>query len=341
MPTTITKKFYGEGAVLIDPSSVVLEDFTATFGVKRLDTDGVVVAAGTAMTRESTGVYSYDITDPAPNLKYEYWVKFVVGGDTFYSGAEIDGYEQLPGYTLKEMIDELGIMLNELNQAGDEPFEYTPAMGVSLLNRAQDQVMTLVPAAYFTGLHVVDESVTLGATDKEFDLTQLDHDVFHTPKGLMGVRVNSEYFARLISFQEFLELKHHNITIAETEPICYVRGNFVYVEPTTTSSTADVYYLRAPVEMELDSTGDHDEDVSCELPREVQDVILDMAASRGYKIGKDFNRAALSYDAAMVGIEAITGRMKSTDSITAAYLRNLGTPPFGHGIGFDLMRGPL
>ncbi len=116
MGTTITKKFYGEGAVLIDPASVVLEDFTAEFGVKRLDTDAAVVDAGTAMTKVSTGIYTYTFDDPAPNLTYEYWVKFVVGSDTFYSGAEVDGYDTLPGYTLKEMLDELGIMLNELNR---------------------------------------------------------------------------------------------------------------------------------------------------------------------------------------------------------------------------------
>lgn len=341
MATTITKKFYGSGGVLMDPTSVVLEDFAAAFGVKRLDTDGVVVAAGTAMTKSSTGVYTYDITDPAPNMKYEYWVKFVVGGNTFYSGAQIDGYETVPGYTLREMLDELGIMLNELNQAGDEPFEYTPALGVNLLNRAQDKAMTLIPGAYFTGLHVVDEDVTLGTTDGDFSLTGLDYDVFHSPKGLMGVRVNDEYFARVISFSEFLELKHSRVTFQDADPVCYIRGDFVYVEPISTGNTVDVYYLRKPAEMALDADGNHDDDTSCELPREVQDIVIDFAATRGYKIGKDHARAALSYDAAMLGVEEITGRMKSTDSITAAFIRNLGTPPFAHGIGFDLMRGPL
>ncbi len=213
-------------------------------------------------------------------------------------------------------------------------------MGVNLLSRSQDNAMTLIPGSYFTGLHVLDEDVALG-TDGSFSLATLDYDVFHTPKGLMGVRVNGEYFARMISFSEFLELKHSRVTIQDAEPVCYIRGNFVYVEPYDTGDTVDVYYLRKPVEMALDSAGNHDDDVNCELPREVQDIIIDLAASRGYKIGKDFNRAALSYDAAKVGVEEITGRMKSTDSINAAYVRNLGTPPFAQGIGFDIMRGPV
>lgn len=69
--------------VLRDVTPIVLRDPTGAFGVKRTDTDAVVVAAGTALTRISTGVYEYVFTDPAPALTYDYWVEFVYNGDTF------------------------------------------------------------------------------------------------------------------------------------------------------------------------------------------------------------------------------------------------------------------
>ena len=82
MSTTITREFYVSG-VLTAPTSITLQDPTATFGVKRLDNDAVVVASGTAMTLVSTGVYTHTFDDPAYDLSYEYWVTIVYDGLTY------------------------------------------------------------------------------------------------------------------------------------------------------------------------------------------------------------------------------------------------------------------
>jgi len=58
--------------VLTDMDSVLLRDKDGTYGVKRNDTGEVVVAAGTAMTKESTGVYTHTFDDPALDLTYTY-----------------------------------------------------------------------------------------------------------------------------------------------------------------------------------------------------------------------------------------------------------------------------
>ncbi len=67
--------------VLTDPTSVKLSDSTSTFGVKRNDTDAVVVADDTTMTNESVGVYSHTFTDPANDLVYTYAVEIVYQGE--------------------------------------------------------------------------------------------------------------------------------------------------------------------------------------------------------------------------------------------------------------------
>lgn len=68
---------------LTDVTSVVLSDEGATYGVKRSDTDEVVVAAGTALEKIATGTYRYSFADPAANLDYEYWLEVVYNGATY------------------------------------------------------------------------------------------------------------------------------------------------------------------------------------------------------------------------------------------------------------------
>jgi len=50
MSITLLKYDFKVNGILIDPTSVVLSDPGGTYGVKRDDTDAVVVADGTAMT---------------------------------------------------------------------------------------------------------------------------------------------------------------------------------------------------------------------------------------------------------------------------------------------------
>jgi|GEM_PF-4215142 len=71
------------GGVLTDPTSVNLSDPTAAYGVKRDDTNAVIVAAGTAMTKASTGVYYYDFTEPALGLTYTAYLEVVYAGETY------------------------------------------------------------------------------------------------------------------------------------------------------------------------------------------------------------------------------------------------------------------
>lgn len=77
---TITFQHSVEGT-LTDVTSAALSDPTGTFGVKRDDTDAVVVADGTAMTHQSTGVYTYAFTDPGVAMTA--YVEYVYLGATY------------------------------------------------------------------------------------------------------------------------------------------------------------------------------------------------------------------------------------------------------------------
>ena len=86
--TTITiTRTDDTGHNLVLDALPVLSNGTATFGVKRLDNNEVVVPAGTEMTANVDGSYSYTFEDPAGGLSYLYSVQTELGGDTTWQGG--------------------------------------------------------------------------------------------------------------------------------------------------------------------------------------------------------------------------------------------------------------
>lgn len=85
---TFTHKVNG---TLTNATSAVLSDPTGTFGVKRNDTNAVVVADGAAMTNSTTGVYTYTFTEPAAGLTYTYYVEWVYAGLTHRAEFGVTG----------------------------------------------------------------------------------------------------------------------------------------------------------------------------------------------------------------------------------------------------------
>ena len=79
----IVRKTFKVDGVLTNVSSARLSDPTGTFGVKRNDTDAVVVADGTVMTLVSTGTYQYAFAD-SPGVAYTAYVEFVYQGATYH-----------------------------------------------------------------------------------------------------------------------------------------------------------------------------------------------------------------------------------------------------------------
>lgn len=89
--TIITETIRDGNGVLTDVDSIVFRDPTGAFGVRRTDTLAIVVAAGVALTHVSTGVYRYVITDPAPNINYQYWIRAEYLGEVYEFEKERSG----------------------------------------------------------------------------------------------------------------------------------------------------------------------------------------------------------------------------------------------------------
>ena len=83
MATVTIRETFSVDDVLTNMTTVKLSDPTAAYGVKRNDTDAVVVADATAMTNAAAGVYTYTFTSPADDLTFTAWVEWVYGGETF------------------------------------------------------------------------------------------------------------------------------------------------------------------------------------------------------------------------------------------------------------------
>ncbi len=111
----IVKTFKVDG-VKANMTSVKLSSYAETYGVKRNDTDAVVVADGTAMTNLSTGVYEYEFTDPANDLTYTYVLEYVYGGETYWIEDTLTGPTSYSGLaTLTDTKVHLGVTTTDDN----------------------------------------------------------------------------------------------------------------------------------------------------------------------------------------------------------------------------------
>jgi len=98
---------------LTDVTSVVLSEPGGTYGVKRNDTDAVVVADGTAMVNQSTGIYEYTFTEPAAGLEYTYYTEFVYNGNLYRKEFGYDDTSSTRPVTVAETKDHLRIDIDD------------------------------------------------------------------------------------------------------------------------------------------------------------------------------------------------------------------------------------
>jgi len=125
MATRVIRRSWKVDGVLTDPTTVKLSDPTGTYGVKRDDTDAVVVADGTAMTKVSTGVYEYSFTDIV-GIEYTAYVEIVYDGATHHFEHDIAaraadaGLESDWDSLRKEVADFLGWTRDDSGWSSDE-----------------------------------------------------------------------------------------------------------------------------------------------------------------------------------------------------------------------------
>lgn len=102
------------GGVLTDYTSLVLRDGAATYGLRRTDTAAIVVAAGTALNHDGTGLYSLPVAGLTPGVAYDYWLERVYAGATKrdqYNFIAPTAADDLPRYlTVDEAVAMAGSM---------------------------------------------------------------------------------------------------------------------------------------------------------------------------------------------------------------------------------------
>lgn len=159
--------------------------------------------------------------------------------------------------TYKEMDDLLALSLNEINQAGDSPFEFTPTMRQTFLNMGQNEAIRLLNKHH---LSVLDTDVTGKALvgGSYYDLTGLSVLPFDYDKGLDGVLITGGKYCDKLSFQEVKDKANARQTFSNDRPRYYVRGTRIYILPTqATDATIALSYRREPNKMYLSvSNGD-------------------------------------------------------------------------------------
>lgn len=109
--STIRKKFR--------VNTVLTNATTATIEVTRQDTSAVVVAAGTPMTPQATGVYSHTFDDPADGLVYDYTATFTFGTPTETHtslGIKVGGVD-----TNQNLYDLIPLVVPELSGQPEDP----------------------------------------------------------------------------------------------------------------------------------------------------------------------------------------------------------------------------
>lgn len=88
MARTVRQVFLVNGTPT-DVDSAVLSDPTGTYGVKRNDTNAVIVADGTAMVKTGVGTYEYEFSDSV-GISYTAFVEFQYGSLTYYVESDFD-----------------------------------------------------------------------------------------------------------------------------------------------------------------------------------------------------------------------------------------------------------
>lgn len=186
--------------VMTDVTSAVLSDPTGTFGVKRDDTDAVVVADGTAMTRVDTGRYEHTFTEPVAGLTYTYYVEYVYDGATYRSSYTYTDATRV--VSLPDMKDQLAVDGTDLDTyIGDLIDAATvyceKATGLKFLTAACIDTLesfpavirpTFSPLSSVTSIQYVD---TAGAT-QTWSSSEYDVDTDPTP-GRIQPAYNESY----------------------------------------------------------------------------------------------------------------------------------------------------
>jgi len=203
-------------------------------------------------------------------------------------------------YYISDMVHFFGLIMNEANQADEEPLEYTKLMVVKFLNRAQDFVISLLDRKALRDLDIEVTSQALDS-DGKFDNTTLTYPIYQDSIGIDGIRLTSGAFCRKMSYSEYKGRVSANETFSTTEPKYYVRGDYIYVKPALdgdgNTQTIDIYYMKyAPNMAQTFDYNTEDEYTDCVFTNsKLRNAIVEIAVYYGYKFGNRLEMANMAF----------------------------------------------
>jgi hypothetical protein len=268
------------------------------------------------------------------------------------------------GLTLVEMVDLVRLMVNEVNQAGHEPFEFTLPKCLLALNAEQKTVVRDLYPGICYSLETSDSAVAL--TSGAIALTDLTHTPLDGRLGIqrlvhsaqsLPVKLLSEWEVRMLEAQYGPNL---DSWYSEYSPVMWWWGASLYVRPYS-GYTATVYYRREPVEMAMNYTGESAEtpllvdgntpllvgptatppsNIDCELPYGAQLAVVERAVARLFRAGRDPERGAVHDAVARDIIARLNREYRPTDTPLFGAPYNLSLDPYQQSGGtFNIYTG--
>jgi len=213
--------------------------------------------------------------------------------------------------TITDMIALLGVYLEDTDKN-----EYTPAFRVSLLNQAQTKVLIKTNRYIFEELDAVALSQSLDS-EGSFNLAELSIPVFHNDKGIDSIKLSGGKFCNRISFSEYRNLVDAGTVFNVDDPIYYIRGKKLYIEPYS-NQTIDIYYMREQANMAIDSYSD--KNVNCELDESIKNIIVGLACET---YANKIESANMAYKNALESIAELNERTMESESSNRGITRNL------------------
>lgn len=191
-------------------------------------------------------------------------------------------------YTTAQMVDLVELYIDKFASEEKEVLNAARPLLTALLNRGQLDVVGLLDRK---NLDILDknQTVTVDASGA-YALGSLTAAAYNGAESVDEVLlVGGKYCVRK-TFDEYKKMVNNDYVFAATEPICYFRGENVYVEPYTASTTSiKIYYMSTPT-THVDGSG-----TPTAFSQPVLEIIVEYTASLAYNYMQkpDMSQAAL------------------------------------------------
>ncbi len=152
----------------------------------------------------------------------------------------------MAGFTTLEMVDMLGLRLEDANED-----KFSAALKLSALNWAQLRLTNLIHPAYLKELEVKQFDITcaLDTNDDEGSITFSALTYQPLINGIQEVKIHDGNFAHMIEPGEVRKTVNAWHQGTNKRPLAYVRNERIYVAADDDIQHIDVWYLREPQSM--------------------------------------------------------------------------------------------